>query len=328
LIVIRPFLPESPVWREKRSAGTLRRPGIGQLFQPMFMQTTIVTALLFACSFGAAFGALQMTPQIVPGLEPSLAPLAPQSRQYEAAQLALRENDHAKLDALKKAAAELKTQAAENPENKESQTKATAAEKGYARALRASKDETELENLRTSVEDLQRSREKLVGGVQTIQEVGGLVGRFALAWLALRIVSRRRLLWAFQLPGLIIIPLVYLFPAAGKLAANNLEFLRFGIFFAGFFTIAQLSFWGNYLPRVYPVHLRGTGEGFAANVGGRMFGTSGQFFAAQLGAAFIASGLPRTTGIAYAAATVGFGVYALGSLLTFFLPEPKEEAAE
>ena len=43
---------------------------------------------------------------------------------------------------------------------------------------------------------------------------------------------------------------------------------------AGLFTVAQFSFWGNYLPRVYPVHLRGTGEGFAANIGGRMIGTS------------------------------------------------------
>ena len=46
-----------------------------------------------------------------------------------------------------------------------------------------------------------------------------------------------------------------------------------GAFLAGLFTVAQFSFWGNYLPRVYPVHLRGTGEGFAANIGGRMIGT-------------------------------------------------------
>ena len=50
--------------------------------------------------------------------------------------------------------------------------------------------------------------------------------------------------------------------------------LTVGAFLAGLFTVAQFSFWGNYLPRVYPVHLRGTGEGFAANIGGRMIGTS------------------------------------------------------
>jgi hypothetical protein len=54
------------------------------------------------------------------------------------------------------------------------------------------------------------------------------------------------------------------------------------MFFAGFCTVAQLSFWGNYLPRVYPVHLRGTGEGFAANVGGRMLGTSAAYVTTHL----------------------------------------------
>src|SRR5215510_9538631 len=105
--------------------------------------------------------------------------------------------------------------------------------------------------------------------VQTYQEIGGLVGRVALAFLAVRIVSRRKLIRVFQIPGLIIVPLVFFFPAK-----DDLELLKWGIFLAGFCTVAQFSFWGNYLPRMYPVHLRGTGESFAANVGGRMIGTS------------------------------------------------------
>src|SRR5262245_33544005 len=40
LIIIRPFLPESPVWQEKKSKGTLRRPSVGELFQPRFLKTT------------------------------------------------------------------------------------------------------------------------------------------------------------------------------------------------------------------------------------------------------------------------------------------------
>ena len=43
-----------------------------------------------------------------------------------------------------------------------------------------------------------------------------------------------------------------------------------------------MSFWGNYLPRVYPTHLRGTGESFAANVGGRMIGTFGALVTTSL----------------------------------------------
>ena len=86
------------------------------------------------------------------------------------------------------------------------------------------------------------------------------------------VVSRRGLLRVFQLPGLIVLPLVFYFPAK-----DNLELLKVGIFFCGLFTVAQFSFWGNYLPRVYPLYLRGTGESFAANIGGRMIGTSAAF---------------------------------------------------
>ena len=109
------------------------------------------------------------------------------------------------------------------------------------------------------------------------QEVGGLDRSCStLAVLALIIVRRAMLLRMFQIPGLITIPLVFYFAATGKLGQNSLEVLKWGMAAAGFFTIAQFSFWGNYLPRVYPTHLRGTGESFAANIGGRMLGTAGQ----------------------------------------------------
>jgi hypothetical protein len=87
--------------------------------------------------------------------------------------------------------------------------------------------------------------------------------------------------------------------------------------------VAQLTFWGNYLPRVYPVHLRGTGGGFAANVGGRMCGTSAAYITNNL-AAFMPAALPAAQ-IAYAAAIVGIGVYGLALLLSFWLPEPPEK---
>ena len=34
LILIRPFLPESPAWQQKKAAGTLKRPSIAALFSP------------------------------------------------------------------------------------------------------------------------------------------------------------------------------------------------------------------------------------------------------------------------------------------------------
>ena len=42
-----------------------------------------------------------------------------------------------------------------------------------------------------------------------VQEIGGLVGRFLLAILAVRILSRRALLRVFQIPGLILMPLIF-----------------------------------------------------------------------------------------------------------------------
>src|ERR1700716_394791 len=66
LILIRPFLPESPTWHAKKLAGTLKRPSFAELFQPRFKQTTIVTTVMMAAAFAAAFGAIQQTPRMVP----------------------------------------------------------------------------------------------------------------------------------------------------------------------------------------------------------------------------------------------------------------------
>jgi MFS family permease len=279
LMVIRPFLPESPAWRQKKEAGTLKRPSIAALFQPAYRRTTIVTALLFACSYGAAFGALQLTPtQIVPGL-----PGATRAEQDEMGK---------KLAVVQE---RLKPLPAGAPERSELEGQAKALEKSILSAKQAGKK------------------------VQAWQEMGGLLGRFVLAFLAIRIVSRRTLLRIFQVPGLLIVPLVFYYPAR-----NDLELLKWGIAVAGFLTVAQLSFWGNYLPRVYPVHLRGTGESFAANVGGRMLGTSAAFVTTNLIAPHI-DGKTEFEKVAIAAAIVGFSVYALGTILCFFLPEPSSE---
>lgn len=238
LLIIRPFLPESPVWLEKKRAGTLRRPSFGELFKPQFRRTTIVTTIMMACAYAAAFGAIQQVPRIVPGLE--------------------------------------EVRAMPRPEI-----------------------------------------EKTVSAVQWYQEIGGLAGRTTLAYLAIIIISRRRLLHVFQVPGLLLLPLVFLF------GAGDLTLLKWGIAGVGFLTIAQFSFWGNYLPRVYPTYLRGTGESFAANVGGRMIGTG-----AALVTTSIVAWMPGGTApirLAYAAALVGTTVYIIGFIASWWLPEPTQE---
>ena len=131
----------------------------------------------------------------------------------------------------------------------------------------------------------------------------------------MRILSRRRLVRVFQVPGLVILPLVF-FLAPG----SSVAFVQWGIFLVGMMTLAPFRFLGNYLPRVYPVHLRGTGESFAANVGGRMIGTSAALITTQLVPAMPGQGI--SVQLAYAAAAVGTTVYLVGFVAGFWLPEP------
>lgn len=236
LMIIRPFLPESPMWAEKKAAGALRRPRIAEIFQPSLIRTTIVTTIIMACSYGAAFGAIQHVPRIVPGLV-------------------------------------------------------------------AEMDRT--------------AQEGVVAAVQGIQEVGGVIGRILLAVLVVVIASRRNLLRGFQVGGLIVFPLVFFYAAT-----SDLTMLRIGMLLAGLFTVAQFSFWGNYLPRVYPTRLRGTGESFAANIGGRMLGTFAAMVTTTL--ATYAPGEDQFLQLAFAAGVVGTAAYLIGFVASFWLPEPGE----
>lgn len=161
--------------------------------------------------------------------------------------------------------------------------------------------------------------DEAVARVTVWQETGGLFGRVALAFLAVRILSRRSLLRVFQIPALILVPLLFCLIAGWLARADTLTPIRIGIFLAGFFTVAQFSFWGNYIPLVFPLHLRGTGESFAANIGGRVLGTA----AAWLTISLSASSPPNPAKIALMGALVA-GTYALiGVILTQWLPEPK-----
>jgi hypothetical protein len=165
------------------------------------------------------------------------------------------------------------------------------------------------------------ARQQAVAAVQWFQEMGGLAGRILLAFLAVRIVSRRSLLWIFQVPGLFVLPIVFL--AAPH---EPLLWAKWGIFAVAVFTVSQFSFWGNYIPKVFPTYLRGTGESFAANVGGRMIGTG-----AALVTTSLAGSMPGSTPsvqMAYAAASVGLLVYAVGFIASFWLPQPKEGILE
>jgi MFS family permease len=270
LILIRPFLPESPVWEAKRQAGTLRRPSIRELFSPGLVRTTIVTTLVFAASYGLAFGAIQQLPQILGGPKGHAAILA---------------------------------------EAKSAQDEAVAA------AQKAGKPAPPPGRLKAIAGN---ATDEAVATVTIWQEVGGLVGRVLLAFAAVRIASRRSLLRLFQWPALVIVPALFWWISTQLTNAESLPLIKAGIFVAGLFTVSQFSFWGNYIPLVFPTHLRGTGESFAANIGGRVLGTAAAWITLTLSAATP----PDPVRIALAGAAVA-GAYALvGAILTHWLPEP------
>jgi MFS family permease len=238
LVLVRPFLPESPIWQEKKSKGTLKRPSFAELFRPALRKTTLVTTLLVACSYALASGVIQQTPRMVPGL-PMVRSLAP------------------------------------------------------------------------------RVVEQTVSGVQLFQELGTIAGRLLFAFLVVRIATERCLLRVFLVPGLIVFSCLYFFAAT-----RSLVLVKYGIFLAGLLMNGPFSLWGNYLPRMFPTHLRGTGESFAINIGARVIGASGVLLTTQL--TNIIPGASMTARLAYSAGTLAVLAYT-GSLIgSIWLREPEQ----
>ncbi|MCS6866723.1 MAG: MFS transporter [Gemmataceae bacterium] len=294
ILILMPFVPESRIWQERKAAGTLQRPSLRELFSPALRRTTIVTTLLSACGYAAAFGALQLTPlQMAPGL-PALDPIKkeylPQVKAAEK-QLAEAQERLQKASTADKASAEAAVQAA---------TKALA-------------------NARKPINDEINAKR---GNIQRWQELGGLTGRILFAILVVYVASRV-LIRIFLLPGVILFPLTYL-----VLYQSDYTIFAIAIFVCGLLTIAQFSYVSEYLPKVFPVHLRGTGSGFATNVGGRMLGTMAATLNTELLAPlFFPDEGPEKNPlrVAMAAAIIGGAVYALALVLSFLLPPPQTE---
>ncbi|HXA76891.1 MAG TPA: MFS transporter [Candidatus Acidoferrales bacterium] len=237
LMIIRPFLPESPIWRVKKRAGTLKRPSIAELFQPRLRKTTLLVTLTMACTLAVPYGALQHTPRIVPGLVDKVH-LSPQKVQQD------------------------------------------------------------------------------VSAVFFVQESGSIAGRVVFALLVAYVATRRRLLRIFLGPALLVFPfLFFLLPAHGLVA------FTFGVFCAQVLFNGLHSFWGNYLPTLYPTHLRGTGESFAMNIGGRVIAVSAALLTTQL--SNVMPGASAAIRLAHSAGATGLLVLAIALLISRWLPEPQ-----
>jgi MFS family permease len=240
LIIVRPFLPESPMWQEKKALGTLRRPSIGELFGRNLRRTTVVTTFLVACSFALPYGAIQQTVQVIHDL-PEVRGLSP------------------------------------------------------------------------------REAEQAVSAVQFFQEIGGIAGRLLLAVIIARIVSQRRLLRTLFGGCLIAFSWLFFFGAT-----RHLIDVEIGIAVAALLFNSLHSYWSNLLPKAFPTHLRGTGESFAMNVGGRAIGVSAALFTTQL--ANIMPAASAGARLAYSAGILAVLACTAGLLGSSWLQEPARGA--
>jgi len=286
------------VWKERRAAGSLKRPSFAAIFAPELRRVTIVTAILSACAYGIAFGALQVTvARVTPGL-PELREqaktLAPLSKEADALNKELNNLDQT-----------LGTAAAASPERKAIIGK---IKENFAQQLPSNE-----------------KVKKMADTVQFRQEMGGLVGRILLAVLLIVGISRVKLLKIFQVPALVVMPLTFFvfFEKGGEL-------FLWSYFLCGLLTVAQFSYFGEYLPKVFPVHLRGTGGSFATNVGGRMIGTSMAILNTAWLAPLLAGGaqLVKPMHIALAAGYIATSMAVIAFVVGFLLPEPKAESNE
>ncbi|MBO0699260.1 MAG: MFS transporter [Zavarzinella sp.] len=302
ILLLLPFVPESRVWAEKKRAGTLRRPRFAELFSPGLRRTTLVTTILSACGYAAAFGALQLTPLQIIAAQPELA-----AREHENAELAKKVGELTKrIDELAKQVKEAEGTPGQN---------ALQAEQ---KALQTEQKALQGELVQKRKEAAQATRAK-GGNIQRWQELGGLTGRVVLA-LLLTVLPSRLLLRLFLIPGVILFPLTY----ANLVTAPYVIFAT--AIFCGLLTVGQFSYLSEFLPKVFPLHLRGTGGSFATNVGGRMIGTMAATVNTELLSRLFSG--PQPIKVASAAAVIGGVAYLVALIASIWLPEPKIDPHE
>jgi MFS family permease len=288
IALLLPFVPESQVWKERRKAGTLKRPSFAGLFSPELIRVTIVTTILSACAYGVAFGALQITvARVTPGL--------PEMGKF-AKELAPLRKESEKLNI------ELNNLAKDDPKRAE-----------VSKEIKAN-----FGKQKPHADEIKEYADK----VQLHQEIGGLIGRLLLAVFVIMGMKRVLLLKLFQIPLLIMIPLTYfIFFGTG----GNTFLWAYGL--CGLLTVGQFSYFGEYLPKVFPMHLRGTGGSFATNVGGRMIGTSMALVTTNLVAPMLVTDAAKGVlplHVALAAGYVATTIAVIALVAGLFLPEPKE----
>jgi hypothetical protein len=121
--------------------------------------------------------------------------------------------------------------------------------------------------------------------------------------------------------GLGLFPLVFLGPALA-----DADTFKYAVLAVTLVVGMQYSYWGNYLPRVFPLHLRGTGESFAMSFGGRVLAPLAAVATTQL--ANVMPGASPTLKLANSMAMVAVFATVCALIVSRWLPEPSAELPE
>ena len=163
-----------------------------------------------------------------------------------------------------------------------------------------------------------RAQEQMVSAVHLFSSLGDLAGRCLFALVVVSATGQRRLLRAFLVPAIVVIPFSFLYASTSGVTA-----LKMATFAGTMLLTAQFSFLGNYLPRLFPTSLRGSGESVAINFGGRVLGTSAAFVTPQVAA--LLDGPDPTVQLARAMAGVAIVVLLAGLTATHWMSEPAKQ---
>jgi MFS family permease len=164
-------------------------------------------------------------------------------------------------------------------------------------------------------------QEQMVSIVSLYSDFAGLAGRAVLAVLAVGLLARRRLLQVFLIPAAVCLALQF-FVAAHQ----SVELVKITVIPLVIAMVAMHSFIGNYLPQLYPVHIRGIGESVAYSIGGRIVGMAGAVLVAAL--TNLMPGATHSAQLANAAGCVGVGALLILVFASRLLPEPDARQLE
>jgi MFS family permease len=151
-----------------------------------------------------------------------------------------------------------------------------------------------------------REQGKFAYGI--VQTVGGGLGLLSFGPLAAR-WGRRRTFIGMQLAALVVVPVTCYGPAEYWQLLALLPLY-------GFFTLGIHAGFAVYFPELFPTHLRATGAGFCFN-GGRLVAASVLVFSGWLKAQ---PGVDLRLAV-----TLLSGLFLLGVLVVWFLPETKDQ---